>query len=81
MIIQDQFGTIQNIQRALISQTSNWKGTLFCRFLQQTSSNEFVEGTEKEQFVRATTKGLQLNCELTETYSDQIPGRPRITGA
>ena len=32
----DQFGTIQNLQRALIPQTSNCSGTIFCRFLQQT---------------------------------------------
>ena len=37
MIIQ--FGTIQNLQRALLPQTSNWSGTIFGRFLQQTGSN------------------------------------------
>ena len=31
--------------------------------------------------MNATTKELWLHCELTETYSDRIPGRPRITGA
>jgi hypothetical protein len=31
--------TIQNLQRALIPQTSNWSGTIFCRFLQQTGSS------------------------------------------
>ena len=40
MIINDQFVTIQNLQRALISQTSNWAGTIFGRFLQQTGSSE-----------------------------------------
>ena len=29
VIIKDQFGTIQNIQRVLIFQTSNWSGTIF----------------------------------------------------
>ena len=33
---QDQFGTIQNLQSALIPQTSNWSGTIFGGFLQQT---------------------------------------------
>ena len=36
MIILDQFGTIMNLHRALISKTSNWSRTIFCRFLQQT---------------------------------------------
>ena len=31
-------GTVQKLQRALIPQTSNWSGTIFCRFLQQTGS-------------------------------------------
>ena len=35
----DQFGTIQNIQWALIPQTSNWSETIFFRFLQQTGSS------------------------------------------
>ena len=39
MIILDQFGTIKNLQRALIPQTSYWSGTIFCRFLQQTGSS------------------------------------------
>ena len=29
LIIQDQFYTIQNLQRSPISQTSNWSGTFF----------------------------------------------------
>ena len=33
MIIYDQFGTNQNLQS---TQTNNWSGTIFCRFLQQT---------------------------------------------
>ena len=46
MIIQDPFGTIQNLQRALIPQTSNWSGTIFCPFLQQTDSkNELAPKT------------------------------------
>ena len=40
MIIYDQFVTIQNLQRALMPQTSNWAGTIFGRFLQQTGSSE-----------------------------------------
>ena len=42
MIIQDLFGTIQNLQRALIPQTSNWSGTIFCCFLQQTGSTLMI---------------------------------------
>ena len=38
MIVKDQFGGIQNLQRTLIPQTSNWSWTFFCRFWQQTSS-------------------------------------------
>ena len=38
MIIYDQFGTIQNLQRAPISQTSNWSGIIFGHFLQQIGS-------------------------------------------
>ena len=38
LIIQDQFYTIQNLQRSPIPQTSNWSGTFFCFFLRQTSS-------------------------------------------
>ena len=38
LIIQDQFYTIQNLQRSPIQQTSNWSGTFFCCFLQQTGS-------------------------------------------
>ena len=33
MIILDRFSTVQNLQRALILQTSNWSGTMFCHFL------------------------------------------------
>ena len=29
LIIQDQFDTIQNLQRSPIPQTSNWQGTFF----------------------------------------------------
>ena len=29
LIIQDQFYTVQNLQRSLILQTSNWSGTFF----------------------------------------------------
>ena len=39
MIIQDQFGTVQNLQKALISQTSKWSGTIFGCFLHQTGSS------------------------------------------
>ena len=39
LIIQDQFYTIQNLQRSPIPQTSNWSGTFFC-FLQQTDSRK-----------------------------------------
>ena len=39
MIIQDQFYTIQNLQRSPIPQTSNRSGTFFCCFLQQTGSS------------------------------------------
>ena len=39
MIIYDQIGTIQNLQRAIFSKTSNWSGTIFGRFLQQTGSS------------------------------------------
>ena len=38
LTIQDQFYTIQNLQRFLIPQTSDWSGT-FLPFLQKTSSN------------------------------------------
>ena len=38
MIIYEQFGTIQNLQRA-----SNWSGTIFGPFLQQTGSSETNE--------------------------------------
>ena len=38
LTIQDQFYTIQNLQRSPIPQTSNWSRTFFCRFLQQTGS-------------------------------------------
>ena len=38
--IQDQLYTIQNLQRFPISQTSNWSGTFFCYFLQQTDSSD-----------------------------------------
>ena len=36
LIIQYQFYTIQNLQRSPIPQTSNWSGTFFCCFLQET---------------------------------------------
>ena len=39
LIIQDQFYTIQNLQRPPIPQTSNWSGTFICCFLQQTGSS------------------------------------------
>ena len=38
LIIQDQFYTIQNLQRSPIPQKSNWSGTFFCSFFQQTGS-------------------------------------------
>ena len=41
MIIYDQFGAIQNLQRTLILQNSNWSGTIFDRFLQQTGSSNY----------------------------------------
>ena len=60
MIIQDQFGTIQNLQRALISQTSYWSGIIFCPFLQQTGSSSIVINTIKSinifQIENATSK-------------------------
>ena len=39
LIIQDPFYTIQNLQRSPSPQTSNWSGTFFAVFLQQTSSS------------------------------------------
>ena len=39
MLIQDQFGIIQNRQTSPISQTSFLVGTFFCRFLQQDDSS------------------------------------------
>ena len=36
LIIQDKSYTIQNLQRSPTPQTSNWSGTFFCCFLQQT---------------------------------------------
>jgi hypothetical protein len=44
LTIQDQFHTIQNLERSPIPQTSNWSslnwsGTFFAVFLQQTGSN------------------------------------------
>ena len=38
--IYTQFGIIQVLQRSLIPETSNWSGTFFCCFLQQTGSRE-----------------------------------------
>ena len=35
----DHPGSIQNLQRSPIPQTSNWSGTFFCCFLQQTGSS------------------------------------------
>ena len=40
LIIQDQFYTIQNLQRSPIPQTSNWSETFFCSFLKQTGSSQ-----------------------------------------
>ena len=37
-VTNKQFGIINVLQRSPIPQTSNWSGTLFCRFLQQTGS-------------------------------------------
>ena len=59
LIIQDQFYTVQNLQRSPIPQTSNWPGTFFCCFLQQTGSNTYhvsvykslKEATEKHSDV------------------------------
>ena len=39
MIIYDQFSNIQNFQRALSPQTSNWLGITLGRFLQQIGSS------------------------------------------
>ena len=36
--VYNQSEIIQVLQRSLIPQTSNWLGTIFCRFLQQTGS-------------------------------------------
>ena len=38
-IIEDQFYTMRNLQRSPIAQTSNWFGTYFCCFIQQTASS------------------------------------------
>ena len=42
MIIQGQFDTVQTLQRALIFQTISRSGIIFCRFLQQTGSKEYL---------------------------------------
>ena len=47
---QDQFYTVQTFQRSPISQTSNWSGTFFCCFLQQTDSK------------KSCSKKLRLPC-------------------
>ena len=46
LIIQDQFYTIQNLQRFPIPQTSNWSGISFCCFLQQTGSSKYYVSFE-----------------------------------
>ena len=37
-LIYNQFGIIQVLQRSPTLQTSNWSGTFFCCFLQQSDS-------------------------------------------
>ena len=43
LIIQGQSYTIQNLQRSPIPQNSNWSGTFFCYFLQQTGSRTKID--------------------------------------
>ena len=38
----DQFGILQVLQRFSTPQIRNWPGTIFCRFLQQTSSSRLT---------------------------------------
>jgi hypothetical protein len=57
MIIYYQFGTIQNLQRVLIHQTSNWSGNICGCFLQQTSYNKDAEIQPKKK-AEIVSRGL-----------------------
>ena len=65
LIIQDQFHTIQNLQRSPIPQTSNWSGTFFCCFLQQTGSSGELLMLSGWQGVTPPFRNVCHSCPIT----------------
>ena len=76
MIIYDQFGTIQNLQRALIPKNSNWLGTIFGRFLQQTGFREWV--VFKNSFLSFCPNYDLLKGDLLWIFFEHIPSYSKI---
>ena len=65
LIIQDQFFTVQNLQRSPTLQTSNWSGTFFCCFLQQTGSKKWCRYVETARKNCAAKKNHNLPCNCS----------------
>ena len=64
-LIYNQFGIIfiiQVLQRSLIPQTSNWPGTFFCCFLQQTSSRWFFTRIVIRNFLTFSFLFVWMKC-------------------
>ena len=92
LIIQDQFYTIQNCPRSPIPQTSNWSGTFFCCFLQQTGSDKitywlgrysFLLGFIMSKNMRGCVLNFWLEYKITnlsnETWSIELISQLHIT--
>ena len=65
-----QFGILQLLQRSHTTETSNWLGTIFCRFLQQTGSNIQIRLKSDTKSHRIRSGGLNLPGKLKFLFSD-----------
>ena len=77
MMIWDQFGPIQNLQRALFPKTSNWSGTIFSRFLQQTVSS-FEKNTLDTQ--RFFWQICQIGTKVWDIVEKRLHGASIVRG-
>ena len=80
MFIQVQVGIFQNLQMFPTLQTSNWSGTIFCRFLQQTSSNciFLISFLVLAKHKPADNDQVECVTSLDKCLSPKVPRSSRI---
>ena len=70
-LIQNQFVLLQVLQRSPSPQTSNWSGTIFCCFLQQTGSNiSFADKYQHFLLQKNQKKKKTDDCIILQEYLD-----------